>query len=70
MTQKPKTPCRCPYCSTPLLDNAAECLLCSVEVTYCGTCGRPLPRDASFCPDCGAKRPTLPASYQPTKPKE
>jgi len=29
-------------------------------MTYCSSCGRPIDRDATFCPECGAKQNAAP----------
>ncbi|MFO7651965.1 MAG: hypothetical protein R6X13_11570 [bacterium] len=45
--------CRCPYCDGTDDKPSEICTPCSVTVRRCEKCGKPLPRDAAACPDCG-----------------
>jgi predicted RNA-binding Zn-ribbon protein involved in translation (DUF1610 family) len=45
----------CPYCEEEIM--AADfpyCQACGVTIFYCPKCRKPLPRDNTLCPHCGA----------------
>ncbi len=48
--------CRCPYCDEPILPDTELCQPCGAKIEYCKQCGKPLPRDAYECPECGTPR--------------
>jgi predicted amidophosphoribosyltransferase len=45
--------CRCPYCEGTQEKDNPVCSPCGVTVRRCEKCGKPLPREARECPDCG-----------------
>jgi nitrogen fixation NifU-like protein len=48
--------CRCPYCDIPVEDNPPFCGGCGTKLSFCRECGRPIPRMADTCPECGEAR--------------
>ncbi|MFC1873341.1 zinc-ribbon domain-containing protein [Chloroflexota bacterium] len=51
-----KEPCLCPYCDAAILQtDSAHCHSCKVTIFYCPQCRKPLPRENSLCPHCGAE---------------
>jgi len=47
--------CNCPYCDEPLFGDL--CRPCNVRVSHCPGCGKPVPKNAGKCPECGAACP-------------
>ena len=56
MSSEEKSRCRCPFCAEPLTEGSFACGPCGVTIVYC-ECGKPLPKDADCCPECGQPRP-------------
>ncbi len=50
-----KPACVCPFCEQVLDPQAPWCQTCEVEVRFCVTCQKPLPADATICPNCGTE---------------
>jgi nitrogen fixation NifU-like protein len=50
-----REPPRCPYCDAELPERTPFCQPCGVEITYCLSCGKPVPVDAKACPGCGTE---------------
>jgi len=58
MNDQSKPPsCNCPYCDGPIHEQADLCQPCGVRISYCSKCGKPLPKNASSCPECNAAIP-------------
>lgn len=53
MSRDDSDKCRCPYCDGTSGKQSEICTPCSVTVRRCEKCGKPLPKDARDCPDCG-----------------
>ncbi len=47
--------CGCPFCSSHVPSEAAECKPCGVEYVSCPGCSRMIPRNALYCPYCQVK---------------
>ena len=46
----------CPYCDSEIAEAAFPyCKACEVEIFYCPSCRKPLPRENRTCPHCGAE---------------
>jgi len=46
----------CPYCDEEIMSaDLPYCQVCKVTVFYCPRCRKPLPRENSVCPHCGAE---------------
>lgn len=52
-----KKACGCPFCGAPVADDKSTCTPCSVKISYCCACGKPLPQQAAKCPECGKEQP-------------
>ncbi len=48
--------CYCPYCEGPLEGAESFCKSCQIELEDCKECGRPMSKNASECPHCGATK--------------
>jgi predicted amidophosphoribosyltransferase len=46
--------CVCPFCDAPLEIIRPLCKVCGVTITFCESCGKPIPKGKSECPECGA----------------
>ena len=47
--------CYCPFCDAELGKEASYyCHVCNVEILCCPKCGRPVSRERTVCPHCGA----------------
>lgn len=57
---KSKGECFCPYCESSTPMSFPFCKKCGVKLSFCSQCGKPLPKKAKKCPNCGA----------PVEPKE
>ena len=49
---KEKDECKCPYCDGPVEPKPPFCEPCQKEFIVCETCGKPIPKDAQYCPHC------------------
>ena len=47
-----KGDCKCPYCDGPIDKSLPFCTPCQKEFKLCEGCGKPIPRDAEYCPYC------------------
>lgn len=47
--------CGCPFCSSQVPAEGAECKPCGVEYTPCPGCEKSIPKSAIYCPYCQAK---------------
>ena len=52
-----KDACQCPYCDTPMAEAQPFRTGCLTKLRFCGECGKPIPRFAQVCPECGARKP-------------
>ena len=44
--------CRCPYCDGPVEPAPPFCQPCQKEIKICEGCGKPVPKEAEYCPYC------------------
>jgi predicted amidophosphoribosyltransferase len=45
----------CPYCDQEIVEaDLPYCQACQVTVFYCPVCRKPVPRQRTTCPHCGA----------------
>jgi predicted amidophosphoribosyltransferase len=44
--------CRCPFCDQAMEMPYPFCRACGAELSFCQTCGQPLPQDAESCTHC------------------
>lgn len=45
----------CPYCDAGATgDGLPYCEACGITIFYCPLCRRPVGRESTVCPDCGA----------------
>jgi hypothetical protein len=49
--------CGCPFCGAPVTGGQSVCTPCSVTISRCCSCGKPLPQKAATCPECGKEQP-------------
>ncbi len=53
---KDKNKCKCPFCDAEIeTKEMTFCEHCKVDikVSYCKECGKPIPPEATVCPECG-----------------
>jgi nitrogen fixation protein NifU and related proteins len=52
--QHPKAGCRCPFCDEEFKAAAGTCAGCGASISFCSHCGKPLPKGAAECSECGS----------------
>ena len=50
--EKKNETCRCPYCDGPVEPAPPFCQPCQKEFKICEGCGKPVPKEAEYCPHC------------------